>query len=337
MSLAVLFGRDGLYLLDTIYGSSNSDWLRQIEAVEILRQVWIQQFYVESNLLQLREASNSPPAAILINSPYDTEARLGNKRSLTWSGYKVHLSETCDEDAPHLITHVETKPSTTKDHEITENVHQTLADQELLPEQHFVDAGYIDAELLVTSKSHYNVDLIGPPPGDSQWQSRAGKGFGLADFNIDWDAKVVQCPQGKFSSLWKERLNLYQQPVIYVRFNKSNCQSCPARSDCTRDKTGVRTLTLRPKQLHETLFAARARQQTPEFKEQYKARSGIEGTISQGTRAFGLRRCRYRGFPKTRLQHIITACALNLVRVWEWWTDAYTFGTRPSRFASLAS
>ena len=337
MSLALLFGRDGLYLLDTIYGSSNRDWLRQIEAVEILRQVWIQQFYVESSSLQLREASNSPPSAILINSPYDTEARLGNKRSLTWSGYKVHLSETCDEDAPHIITHVETKPSTTKDHEVTDNVHQTLANQELLPQQHLVDAGYIDAELLVTSKTHYHVDLIGPPPADSQWQSRAGKGFGLAYFNVDWDAKVVQCPRGKSSSIWKERLNLYQQPVIYVRFNKSNCQNCPARPDCTRDKTGVRTLTLRPKQLHETLFAARARQQTPEFKEQYKARAGIEGTISQGTRAFGLRRSRYRGFPKTRLQHIITACAINLVRVWEWWTGTYTFGTRPERFAELAS
>ncbi|MDJ0577105.1 MAG: transposase [Xenococcaceae cyanobacterium MO_234.B1] len=147
----------------------------------------------------------------------------------------------------------------------------------------------------------------------------------------------MQCPRGKSSSIWKERLNLYQQPVIYVRFNKSNCQNCPARPDCTRDKTGVRTLTLRPKQLHETLFAARARQQTPEFKEQYKARAGIEGTISQGTRAFGLRRSRYRGFPKTRLQHIITACAINLVRVWEWWTGTYTFGTRPERFAELAS
>ncbi len=93
-------------------------------------------------------------------------------------GYKVHLSETCDEDAPHLITYIETKPATTKDHEVTENVHQTLAAQELLPDKHVVDAGYIDAQLLVDSKNHYEVDLIGPAPGDSQWQSRAGKGFG---------------------------------------------------------------------------------------------------------------------------------------------------------------
>lgn len=79
-------------------------------------------------------------------------------------------------------------------HEVTENVHQTLADQELLPDKHLVDAGYIDAQLLVDSKNHYEVDLIGPAPGDSQWQSRAGKGFALANFEIDWEQEKVRCP-----------------------------------------------------------------------------------------------------------------------------------------------
>ncbi len=335
--LAVKIGTDGIYLLDAIWSEAALSWLRQIEAVEILRQVWIQQFYLESGAVKLREASNCPPPAIVINSPYDPDARRGNKRTQTWTGYKVHLSETCDEDAPHLITYVETKPATTKDHQVTENVHQTLAEAELLPDKHLVDAGYIDAQLLVDSKNHYQVDLIGPAPGDSQWQARAGKGFSLANFEIDWEQEKVRCPQGKSSRTWKERLNLYQQPVIYVRFKKADCHTCPFRPDCTREKSGVRTLTLRPKQLHETLFAARDRQQTSEFKEQYAARAGIEGTISQGTRAFGLRRCRYRGFPKTRLQHIITASAINLVRVWSWWTGTYTFGTSPSRFAALAT
>jgi transposase len=334
-TLAEQMGTDGFYLLDTIWSESAPGWLRSIEAVEILRQVWIQQFYLDSGSIQLREPSNCPPAAILINSPYDPDARRGNKRTREWTGYKVHLSETCDEDAPHLITYVETVSSTSKDHQVTENVHQTLAEGKLSPQKHLVDAGYIDAQLLVDSQNRYDLDLIGPAPGDSQWQSKAGKGFGLANFDIDWNSEVVRCRRGKSSGVWKERLNHYQQPVIYVRFKKADCQNCPFRSDCTRDKTGVRTITLRPQQLHETLFAARARQQTAEFKKQYAARAGIEGTISQGTRAFGLRRCRYRGWPKTRLQHIITATAINLVRVWSWWTGANTLGTRPSRFSAL--
>ncbi len=55
-------------------------------AVEILRQVWIQQFYLESGSVKLREASNCPPPAILINSPYDPDARGGNKRTRALDG-----------------------------------------------------------------------------------------------------------------------------------------------------------------------------------------------------------------------------------------------------------
>ena len=333
--MALRIGTDGSYLLDAIWSEPELDWLRHLESVEILRRIWIQQFYVNNGSLQLREPSNCPPGAILINSPYDTDARLSKKRNREWTGYKVHLSETCDEDAPHLITYVATTSSTKKDHEIMENLHGSLSRQDLSPSQHLVDAGYIDAELLVTSSQNYEIDLIGPAPGDSQWQAREGKGFGLADFKIDWNNEVVCCPQGKLSGTWKSRLNRYQQPVIHVAFKKSHCQNCPTLSDCTRAKAGFRTLTLRSQEVHETLVEARVRQKTSDFKKQYGKRAGIEGTISQGTRAFGLRCCRYRGLTKTRLQHIFTACAINLVRVWEWWTDNYTFGTTPSRFATL--
>ena len=87
---------------------------------------------------------------------------------------------------------------------------------------------------------------------------------------------------------------------------------------------------------HQAIQAAREKQQTPEFQEQYAKRAGVEGTISQGTRTFGLRRCRYRGSAKTGLQNVITAAAINLVRVWDWWCGTSSFGTVPSRFAALA-
>ena len=153
--IAVMMGIDGNYLLDIIWSNSELEWLRHLESVEILRQVWIQQFYVDNGLLKLREPSNSPPGAILINSPYDSDARMGNKRTREWTGYKVHLSETCDEDYPHLITYVETTSSTNKDHEIMENLHGSLSRQKISPSQHLVDAGYVDSELLVTSNKNY--------------------------------------------------------------------------------------------------------------------------------------------------------------------------------------
>lgn len=285
--MAVMMGKDGHYLLDIIWSNPELEWLRHLEAVEILRLVWIQQFFFDNGILKLRKPSNCPPGGILINSPYDIDARMGNKRTREWTGYKVHMSETCDENSPHLITYVETTSSTNKDHEIMANLHGSLNQQKITPSQHFVDAGYVDSELLVTSKKKYKIDLIGPAPGDSQWQAREGKGFGLSDFKIDWEKKIVSCPQGKVSRIWKPKLNRYKQPVIHIAFQKSDCQSCPNLSDCTKAKCGYRTLTLRSEEVHKTLVQARARQTTEEFKKQYKKRAGIEGTISQGTRVFG--------------------------------------------------
>ena len=62
---------------------------------------------------------------------------------------------------------------------------------------------------------------------------------------------------------------------------------------------------------YEALAHARRRQKTAEFKKEYSKRSGIEGTISQGVRGFHLRQSRYIGLAKTRLQHILTAAAIN--------------------------
>ena len=87
----------------------------------------------------------------------------------------------------------------------------------------------------------------------------------------------------------------------------------------------------------EALQAARHRQTTAEFKEQYALRAGIEGTLSQGVRAFGLRCSRYLGLAKTRLDHLVTAAAINLQRLWAWWTETPLAQTRRSAFAALAS
>jgi len=83
------------------------------------------------------------------------------------------------------------------------------------------------------------------------------------------------------------------------------------------------------------LQRARRLQRTPEWKARYERRAGIEGTISQGTRGFGLRRSRYIGEAKTHLQHILTASAINLVRFAAWKAGVPHAKTRISRFAAL--
>jgi transposase len=96
-------------------------------------------------------------------------------------------------------------------------------------------------------------------------------------------------------------------------------------------------MTLRPEREHHVLHTRRQEQSTPAWKKQYDKRAGIEGTLSQGIRAFGLRQCRYRGLPKTRLQHVAIAAAINMSRLAAWLDDRPHAKTRMSRFAALAA
>jgi transposase len=334
-ALGETIGADGVHLLSRVYVAQDLGWLREIPAIEVLRQVWVQQYYVQDGQVKWRKGEDMPASKQLICTPYDTDARYRKKRNTNWTGYAVHLSEACDQDTPNLITHVETTPATTGDVELTDNIHQALADKDLLPSEHFVDTGYVDAEHLVTSRTDHSLDLVGPAPLDSTWQAKSGQGFAIPCFAIDWETQTVTCPQGKISRSWHERVQK-GNPVIQVRFRKPDCAACATRSHCTRSKNGARVLTLKPRDQHEALQAARERQKTPEFKERYKIRAGAEGTISQGVRTFELRRARYIGLAKNRLTHIAIAAAINLTRAVLWLTDVPKAQTRVSHFRALA-
>ena len=105
---AIVIGKDGAKLLDALYADAVPVWLREIPAVQTLRRVWVQNFYWEEGELRWRELSHAPAAGALINSPYDPEALFAQKRETKWIGYKVQMTETCDDEYPHIITHLET-------------------------------------------------------------------------------------------------------------------------------------------------------------------------------------------------------------------------------------
>jgi len=155
---AQLYGEDGWQLLDAIFAVTSPAWLRQVPAVETLRRVWVQQYYYCDGHLRWRTKDEIPPASLMISSPYDLDAHYARKQTTSWVGYKVHLSETCEPDAVHLITNVETTAGPIADGDITESIHASLANQNLLPSQHIVDTGYLDAELLVQSQEQYQVE-----------------------------------------------------------------------------------------------------------------------------------------------------------------------------------
>lgn len=343
--LAERIGADGYRLLGAIYDDPAApNWLRQLPAVEFLRQVWLQQFYAESGWVSYwRDVTpvgstgvkDLPAVGQALHSPYDPDCRFGNKRSVRWVGYKVPLSETCEPDLPHLITHVETTQAPGIDHQALEAVHAALAAKDCLPGEHLVDTGYASAPQLVTSKSQYGIELVAPVREDHSWQAKAGQGFDMAAFAIDWQNQSARCPAGQTSTQWKLGKDVQGHPLIKISFRQRTCSRCNFAPDCTQAKAG-RSLNVHLQPEHEALLKARQTQETEGF-QRYALRAGIEGTIAQAVQAFQMRRSRYRGVAKTHLQHVLTATAVNLVRIAAWLRGEPLAQTRISRFAALAN
>lgn len=332
---ALLYGEDGHQLLTDIFESTSPEWLRQIPAVETLRQVWVHQYYCCDSTIHWRSHDETPPASLMISSPYDTDAHYAKKEKTSWVGYKVHFSETCESGELHLITNVETTPGPIADGDVTESIHAALATHHLLPNKHIVDTGYLDAELLVNTQAHYQVDLVGPTRSNHRWQAKEAKGFAADDFTVNWQQQSLTCPQGKTSVSWTPAIDNRDNKVIKIKFASADCSVCPSLESCTRSKRKRRSVTIRPEAQYKALQAARHRETTSKYKEEYARRAGVEGTISEGVRAHGLRRARYIGLAKTHFQHLMIATAINVKRIYNWLTGTPQAATRTSQFVRL--
>ena len=343
--LAEQYGRDGYLLLEAVHDPGAPEWLRELPAVAALRQVWVQQYYrvidEDGEKVIRREAREHgvPPGRLKLVSPYDLDARYSEKRGKGWEGYKVHLSETCHEPepdgtrpAPNLITSVATTEAAVPDAAMTEPVHDMLAGAGLLPGEHAVDAGYTSADLLLEARAR-GITLLGPLLSGSPPQARSG-GYTAEAFVIDWDRQQVTCPQGVTSIVWSPCVQQGKRQAIVVRFAAATCRECPARARCTTSRTG-RQLFLRPREIHEAVAAAKAGQTSQHWKQRYNIRAGVEGTMRQATHVTGIRRARYTGLDKTRLEHAAAAAAVNLLRLDAWWTGKPLDRTRTTHLQRL--
>jgi transposase len=364
--LAIAYARDGYALLEAVYAESSPAWLRELPAIDVLRRVLVQNYTrtitgngreVVKRREKEPEGDGLPPGHARVASPYDTDARWGVKRDAFWLGYKLHVTETCDDEPrcgcpaasdggagrrghdtgcaapafPNLITHVATTQATVPDSQMTAVICEDLAAKNLAPERSYLDSGYLSAALVVTALATWGIALIGPLLADTSAQARAGAGYARADFAIDYDGKTVTCPQGNTSASWTPCTQRGKDAIV-VQFSVTDCGPCPARALCTRGKR--RLLTLPPRDLAQAQAAARAAEKTIPFQADYARRAGVEGTMHQAA-SHGARRARYRGLPKTRLDHVYMACALNLLRLHAYWTGTPLDRKRTSHLARL--
>jgi transposase len=335
IELALQMGQDGHHLLEAIYSSEFRETLSKIPAVESLRQIWIQQYQLQGEKLLWRDDKGLPNNHIQITSPYDMDARNRTKRDLNWTGYTAHFTETCDQETVNLITHITTTPATTGDAPMIPEIHQALDKKNLLPQEHWVDTGYVSAANMINSQTSQGIELLGPIPPDTSWQAQDSNRFPLPTFAIDWESESVTCPMGKQSISWKPDRHSRGHPIIRVSFSSTDCKACSRRTDCTQAKTHPRVLNLKPQAEHEVLQEARQSHNTPEFRKRYALRAGVEGTISQVVRGFDLRRSPYIGLAKTHLHHVAIATGTNITRLVAWLNGKTKAATRITAFRSL--
>ena len=316
--LAIAYARDGYALLEAVWDRSAPGWLRGLPAVEVLRRVLLQNYTRTitggKEVIKRREkepeGDGLPPGHARIASPYDTDARWGVKREEFWLGYKLHITETCDDPPPctcrpaaaaqpaagsaaagahdkdcarlvfpNLITNVATTDATVTDNQMTEPVHDALAARNLAPGRHYADSGYASAALVVSALTIWGIALIAPLLADTSAQARAGHGYARADFAVDYDARTVTCPQGKTTASWTP-CTQHGKDAIVATFSAGDCGPCPARGQCT---TGTRRqLSLLPRNLAEAQAAARTAEKTTRFQADYARRAGVEGTMQPG-------------------------------------------------------
>jgi len=295
------------------------------------------------------------PGHARIASPYDTDARWGVKRGTFWLGYKLQITETCDDPPPctcrpgpaaqqaaagdqdhdngcaqlvfpNLITSVATTSATVTGNQMTEPVHDALAARNLAPGRHYADSGYLSAALVVSALTTWGIALIGPLLADTSAQARA-------DFTVNYGARTVTCPQGKTSASWTPCAQRGQAAAV-ATFSATDCGPCPARPQCTTSRKKRRQLTVLPRDLAQAQAAARTAETAIPFQADYARRAGVEGTMHHAA-SHGARRARYRGLPKTRLDHLYMAFALNLLRLEAFWTGTPLDRQRTSHLARL--
>ncbi len=304
-------GRDGFWFLQQVEGSAPA-FVRQLSEVETLRTVLKQQFPGGPDE---PPASRRPTGKEVIESPHEPEVRYSTKRGQGWLGYKVQVTETCNADQPHLIVDLEPTTALENDSPQLPEIQARLKAQGTLPDEQYVDQGYMSAQHLVNSAKQ-GINLLGVPPEDTQGPA----GFRQTDFTIDESTQQAVCPQGETSTIWSEKAT--SDPAVsqtLIRFPGQTCQQCTAFGQCTSSSQG-RSLTLHPHR--QALLARRAEAQTHAFRQKMHLRSGIEATISELSRGHDFRRARYRGLAKLRLQAYFTATAVNLKRLLRWWKQS---------------
>lgn len=258
-----------------------------------------------------------------LQSPYDPDASYGHKGV----GYSVHIAETCqNSDKPGIITDYEVHGAFRSDVGKAVGVIERLDEAGLKPETLFADGGYPSVPSALKIKEQ-DIEFMAPVN-----RSRlSDEIMGRDRFRFDVEGFVTECPVGHRPV--DHRIlsgNNTTRRSLHALFRGSVCRSCKMLDQCpvrtpnhrhrgcqARDTVGDFRLEITPEiRLRDEMYSL---QQTKEWKDRYKIRSGIEATNSELKRSHGLGKLRVRRTPKVCFAVACKVIACNIKR----WAKAH--------------
>ena len=301
---ARMAGAAGFHSLDALEAPEAPARVRAFPMSKTLRRAW-RRHYERSPApgaaqgsppgSRVRFTSNRerPRAAGGIASPYDAEARCRNRRDTQRTGDMVPAGETCEPPAPHRLTHVPTPPATVREARCAAPIRQARVGQDVPPREHLVGAAYIAAALLVDGREGHGILLRGPARPSPGRQAQVEGAYTIDRFIGAWARQVVTRPQGECAAMRAARVDRRRARAgLIVALRSQDCAACVARSRRTRAESTGRRLHLPPQGRCEAPRAARAWYASAGGRQRHQCRAGIDGPLSPGGRAFGLRRPR---------------------------------------------
>jgi hypothetical protein len=288
---------------------------------QLLARVFGEQFEVAAAPGTVQPKTKEHLVSKRVQNPHDPDATYAVKgagaQKKEHVGYKVQVAETVNEEvlAPgeptgNFISGIVTHAALESDEEGALKMAREQTDLGLdKPPVLYVDAAYISTQQLREAAAEGR-ELIGPAPGPGG--ANVGR-FGSDQFDVRVEERQATCPAGQSNRQCARLEEQASGKVSYrLEWSQEACDKCPLRAQCIKPDQKHRTLVVGE---HHTILQQRRREQkTDPFKQRMKHRNAIEGTQSELVRAHGMRRARYRGLPKARLQNYFIGAACNLKR-----------------------
>ena len=307
-------------VLGWLAGAADKE-LGQAKQARLLSRVFEEQFEIVPGASDAKPKTKEQLSSERVQNPHDPDATYASKgrgeQCKEHVGYKVQVAETVTEavlepgePTQNFIVGMLTHAARESDEQ---GACKMEAEQQTMglakPPVNYVDAAYVSTEKLVEAAAEGR-ELIGPAPHSGGPNSER---FQSKDFQVDVAQRHATCPahhQNSQCSRWVE--NATGRVSYRFEWDTATCTACPLRLQCIKAEHQHRTLVVGEN--HTVLQARRKEQQTDAFKERLKHRNAIEGTQSELVRAHGLRRARYRGLAKARLQNYFAGAACNVKR-----------------------